>query len=76
MGAHRQNGIGESHIGVLTRGSRCLLLHTQRRWPNVITTLLFPFAWTDYERRRNELHTSEGIKSPLARFSGVDWLPD
>ena len=53
VGAHHQNGIVESHIDVLTRGSRCLFLHVQRCWPTVITTLLWPFAWKDYERRRN-----------------------
>ena len=66
----------ETHIGVLTRDSRCLLLHAQRRWPTAITTLLWPFAWKDYERRRNELHTDLDNRSTSARFSGVDWLPD
>ena len=31
VGAHHQNGLVECHIGVLTRGSRCILLHAQRR---------------------------------------------
>ena len=76
VGDHHQNGIIESHVGFLTRGSRCILLHDQRRWPNVITTLLWPFSWKDDERRRNEIHTDLDNRSPLARFSGVDWLPE
>ena len=40
VGAHHQNGIIESHIGVLTCGSRYLLLHAQRRWHSVVTTWL------------------------------------
>ena len=56
VGAHHQNWLVECHIGVLTHGSRCILLHAQRRWPTVITTLLWPFTWRDYERKRNALH--------------------
>ena len=31
VGVHHQNGIIENYIGVLTRGSRCFLLHAHRR---------------------------------------------
>ena len=50
VGAHHQNGIVERHIGTLTQGARTSLLHAQRRWPEAIGTILWPFAWKDFER--------------------------
>ena len=44
VGAHHQNGIIERHISLLSNASRTLLLHAQQRWPNAITTILWPFA--------------------------------
>ena len=72
VGDHRQNGLVEYHIGALTRGSRCILLHAKRRWLTVITTLLWRLTWRYYDRRINDLHIALAGKSPLDRFSDVD----
>ena len=61
VGVHYWSGIIENNVGILTRRSRCLLLHAQRRWSKVITSLLWPFSWKDYERRRNKLHNDSKI---------------
>ena len=50
VGAHHQHGYVENHIGRLTRGSRTLLPAAQRRWPEAIGEILWPFAWKDYEQ--------------------------
>ena len=55
VGAHHQNGVSESHIGLLPRGSRTNLLHAQRRWPEAIGEMLWPFYWKDFERRYDDL---------------------
>ena len=71
VGAHHQNGISESHIGLLTRGSRTNLLHAQRRWPEAIGEILWPFSWKDYERRYNDLHLDKDGLSPLQKYSKI-----
>ena len=71
VGAHHQNGIVERHIGTLTQGSRTTLLHAQRRWPEAIGTILWPFAWKDFERRYNNLFLDTDGLSPLNRFTGT-----
>ena len=50
VGAHHQNGIIERHIQTLTHGARTNLLHAQRRWPEARGSILWPFAWKDFER--------------------------
>ena len=76
VGAHHQNGIVERHIGMLTLGARTNLLHAQRRWPDAIGTILWPFAWKDFERRYNVLHLDKDGRSPLNRFTGSDARPN
>ena len=44
VGAHHQNGIVENMIGLLTRNARTSLLHAKQRWPQAITTILWPYA--------------------------------
>ena len=51
VGAHHQNGIVERHIGTLTNGARTNLLYAQRKWPEAVGTILWPFAWKDFERK-------------------------
>jgi hypothetical protein len=71
VGAHHQNGIVERHIGILTHGARTNLLHAQRRWPKAIGSILWPFAWKDFERRYNNFFLDENGLSPLNHFSGT-----
>jgi hypothetical protein len=72
VGAHHQNGLVERHIGTLTHGARTNLLHAQRRWPEAIGSILWPFAWKDFERRYNNLYLDATGRSPLNRFSSTD----
>ena len=76
VGAHHQNGIVERHIGILTHGSRTGLLHAQRRWPEAIGTILWPFAWKDFERRYNNLFIDSDGLSPLNHFTGTSVRTD
>ena len=76
VGAHHQNGIVERLIMELTYGARTNLLHAQRRWPKAVGTILWPFAWKDFERRYNELRLDEDGRSALNRFSGSDVRSD
>ena len=72
VGAHHQNGIAERRIKTLTHGARTNLLHAQRRWPKAISTLLWPFAWKDFEYRYNHFHLDKHGRSPMNRFTGTD----
>ena len=71
VGTHHQNGIVERHIGTLTHGARTNLLHAQRRWPEAIGSILWPFAWKDFERRYNHFHLDEEGLSPINRFTST-----
>ena len=59
VGAHHQNGLVEREIGLMTEGARTNLLHAQRRWPKAIGPILWPFAWKDYEYKKNHLRLEE-----------------
>jgi hypothetical protein len=76
VGAHHQDGIVERHIGTLTLGARTNLLHAQRRWPEAISSILWPFAWKDFERRWNNFHLDDQGRSPLNGFAGSDVRAD
>ena len=49
INSNHQNGIIERHIGLLTESVRTILLHTKQRWPEVISTILWPYAWKTAE---------------------------
>lgn len=76
VGAHHQNGLAEREIRTLTEGARANLLHAQRRWPKAVGPILWPFAWKDYENKKNSLLLDSTGRSALNRFSGVDIKPD
>ena len=75
VGAHHQNGIVENMIGLLTRWSRTSLLHAKRRWPQVITTILWPYALKSSCEKYNQLHLDENGASPESKFASVDHAP-
>ena len=77
VGAHHQNGLVERHIGNLTFGGRAGLLHAQRRWPQAIGTILWPFAWKVHERKYNHFNLDNDGRSPaMNKFTGIDARPD
>ena len=76
VGAHHQNGLVERHIGTLTNGARINLLFAQRKWPEAIGTILWPFAWKDYERKYNHFHLDNEGLSPITKFARTNAVPN
>ena len=74
-GAHNQNGIIERTIGIMTNDSRTLLLGAMRRWPDMISTLLWPYAWKEVERRNNYFSYNRHGVHPIQSFANVLYLP-
>lgn len=46
-GAHHQNGVAERAIGTIISSARTMMLHAKLRWPNAVSTDLWPMA-VDY----------------------------
>ena len=74
-GAHNQNGIIERTIGLMTNDSRTLLLGAMRRWPDMISTLLWPYAWKEVERRNNYFSYNRHGVHPVQSFANVSYPP-
>ena len=71
VGAHHQNGISENAIKQLTLAARTLLVHAQSRWPEYITTMLWPFALKAAADRKNQLNMDLEGNTPDMKFSDV-----
>ncbi len=70
VSAHNQNGIVERKIGLWTNDSRTLLIHAQRHWPEMISTILWPYAWKAIEYRDNIFGLNRNGQHPVQAFSG------
>jgi len=76
VNAHFQNGIAERRIRELTEHARTMLIHAHSRWPNAITTNLWPYAL----RTANDIMNATpqisaripGNNSPLSSFARTD----
>ena len=75
VGARHQNGTAEASIKHSTLGSRTILFHAQRMWPEAITTMLWPFALKEFIHTSNHFRLDEDGRSPYMRFTGTDSLP-
>jgi transposase InsO family protein len=75
VGAHHQNGIAEKRIGDLQRRATTLLLHAQRRWPDAITTHLWPYALRAANDSRNNTPTAKSNECPMSRFCRTARVP-
>jgi hypothetical protein len=73
--AHHQNGIAEKRIGDLQRRATALLLHAQRRWPDVINTHLWTYAIRAANDSMNYTLTNENDASPMSRFCTASSVP-
>jgi hypothetical protein len=71
VGAHHQNAIAERAIKELTLASRTMLLHAQRHWPEMISTMLWPLALKCAAEQINSLRVDENGFSPAAKMSGI-----
>ena len=69
--AHNQNGIVERKIGLWTNDARTLLIHAQRHWPEMITTVLWPYAWKAVEYRDNIFGLNRNGDHPIQAFCGA-----
>jgi len=69
VGAHHQNGLVENRIKDCTLGTRTILLHAKRFWPEAITTMLWPFALLAFIERRNSLHLDANNQTPNQKIS-------
>ena len=54
VGAHHQHGIVERKIQELTLLARTILLHATLHWPDMITTMLWPFTLKAASERLNK----------------------
>ena len=75
VGAHHQNGIAEKRIGDLQRKATTLILHAQRRWPDAISTHLWPYALRAAVDSRNYAPTNKDDKCPISRFCATRRTP-
>ena len=69
VGAHHQNAVAESKIKTVCYGARTILLHAKRKWPEVIKTILWPYAMQSIVERHNRLSLDANGRSPLEKFS-------
>ena len=70
VGANHQNGIAEAMNKKLSHGTRTSLLHAKRKWPDVISTILWPFCYNNVEERQNNLYLNADGMSPIEILLG------
>ena len=61
---HHQNNVVERRIQELTLLARTMLLHAKRHWPDMITTMLWPFALKCAADRLNKFSQNKDGFSP------------
>ena len=71
VNAHHQNGRAEKRIRDLREVSRTQLLHAQLRWPEEVSTHLWPYALRYANYLRNRIPDKKDGSSPLERFSSA-----
>jgi hypothetical protein len=72
VGAHWQNGVIERYIGVITTRARTMLLHAMERWPDVITSEMWSFAFMHAVHLHNCTPRPGQTKSPYTLFTDED----
>jgi hypothetical protein len=77
VNAHHQNGRAEKKIRDLQELARTMMLHARQRWPNAITTNLWPYAVKLANEVSNVTPSLRGEEhvSPLELFSQVEVRP-
>ena len=70
VGVHHQNGIAEAKVKEVSYAARTLSLHAKRKWPKVITTVLWPYALQVAVDSNNRLSLGEDRLSPLETLTG------
>ena len=72
VGAHHQNGIVEGKNRVLTQGTRTVLLHAVRMWPQMIDSMFSPFAFQAVAERLNNLQICLDGSTPYSLMHGLE----
>jgi len=68
VNAHFQNGVAEKRIRDLKDTARTMLIHANRRWPEAITTNLWPYAL----RMTNAIYNQTPTRKPNRWIRGSD----
>lgn len=79
VNAHFQNGIAERRIRDLKEQTRTMLLHAQHRWPDAISTALWPYAMRQACEIFNVAPHLQGEHkgdTPYRLFTGIDVSPE
>ena len=71
VGSHHQNGIAERRIKTLGEDARTMLAHGQHLWPEVVTKVLWPFAYKAACRMRNKFKLDDQGLSPEEKLVGL-----
>jgi hypothetical protein len=66
-----KNGIAERAIRDLSKSTQKQLLHAKQRWPQAVSTALWPYALRSAAHLHNVLPTLEEAQSRLELFSGI-----
>ena len=72
VGAHHQNGVAEKRIRDLQDAARTALIHAKRRWPDAITTNLWPYALRAANHGHNYSISHKHDQLPINVFSQVE----
>eukprot|EP00957_Ditylum_brightwellii_P181636 13836452-Ditylum_brightwellii.AAC.1 len=70
VGAHHQNGIVKAKTKKLSHNGRTSILHAKRKWPDVISSALWPFSYKNVEEKHNMLDLDANSWSPLEKMLG------
>ena len=75
VNAHHVNGLIKPRIRTLSTDTQTILLHVMHIWPEIIGTLLWPFALKAYENTLHMCNLDSGLKSPAMKFAKCESLP-
>ena len=75
VNAHHQNGRAEKKIRDLQELTRTAILHAQHRWPNAISSHLWPMAMKSANENTNSAPSIETGISPIEVFTQVQVAP-
>eukprot|EP00957_Ditylum_brightwellii_P114982 8769693-Ditylum_brightwellii.AAC.1 len=70
VGTHHQNGIAKAMNKRLSHGARTIHLHVKRNWPDVITSIIWPFCYKCAEDHHNLLALNSDGLSPVEVLLG------
>ena len=76
VNAHFQNGRAERKIRTLQDQARCQIIHAKMRWPQAISTHLWPYALRNVVEVMNDTCYKENKKTRIEVFSGADASPN